>query len=81
MFVRHDAVKRPLQQPYDGPYLVLDRSDRFYTLDLNGHTDTVSIDRLKPAYRLSAHARVHISHSTVIYNAHSQSHPTLSRTF
>ncbi len=29
---------------------VLDRSDKFFTLDLNGRTDTVSIDRLKPAY-------------------------------
>ena len=50
VFVRHDAVKKPLQQPYDGPYRVLNRSDRFYTIDLNGRTDSVSIDRLKPAY-------------------------------
>ena len=56
VFVRHDAVKKPLQQPYDGPYLVLDRSDRFYTLDLNGRTDKVSIDRLKPAYIDFPHA-------------------------
>ena len=50
VFVRHVAVRKPLQQPYGGPYLILGRSDRFYTLDLNGHTATVSIDRLKPAY-------------------------------
>ena len=50
VFVHHDAVKKPLQQPYDGPYCVLNRSDRFYTIDRNGHTDSVSIDRLKPAY-------------------------------
>ena len=47
VFVCHDAVKKRLQQPYDGPYLVLNWSDRFYTLDLNGRTDTISIDRLK----------------------------------
>ena len=47
VFVGHDAVKKPLQPPYDGPYRVLDRSDRFYTL---GCTDSVSIDRLKPAH-------------------------------
>ena len=50
VFVRHDAVRKPLQPPYDGPYRVLDRSDRFYTLDLNGRTDSVSVDRLKPAH-------------------------------
>ncbi len=50
VFVRHDAVRKPLQPPYDAPYRVLDRSDRFYTLDLNGRTDSVSVDRLKPAH-------------------------------
>ncbi len=50
VFVRHDAVRKPLQQPYDGPYLVLDRSAKFFTLDIKGRKDTVSIDRLKPAH-------------------------------
>ena len=50
VFVRRDSVKRPLQRPYDGPYKVLKRTDKFYTLDINGTHDTVSIDRLKPAY-------------------------------
>ena len=29
---------------------VVKRSEKFYTLDINGHKDTVSLDRLKPAY-------------------------------
>ena len=50
VFVRRDAVRKPLQSPYDGPYQVLSRSLKFYTLDLNGRKDTVSVDRLKPAH-------------------------------
>ena len=51
VFVRHDAIKKPLQKPYDGPFTVLKRSDTHFTLDMNGHEDVVSIDRLKPAFQ------------------------------
>ena len=50
VFFRNDAVKKPLQQPYNGPYKVLKCSDKYYTIDINGKQDTVSIDRLKPAH-------------------------------
>ena len=50
VFIRHDAVRKPLQPPDDGPYRVLARNDQYYTLHLNGRQDTVSIDRLKLAY-------------------------------
>ena len=50
VFVRCDATRRPLQAPYTGPYRVISRSDKFFVLDRNGRQDTVSIDRLKPAY-------------------------------
>ncbi|BHF83388.1 hypothetical protein SprV_0902653000 [Sparganum proliferum] len=50
VLVRHDAVRRRLQPPYDGPYKVLRRSDKDAVIDRNGKTDTVSIDRVKPAY-------------------------------
>ena len=50
MFVHNDSVRRPLQAPYDGPYRVLERADKFLTLDLGGRKDTVSLDHLKPAY-------------------------------
>ncbi|XP_064482774.1 uncharacterized protein LOC135395588 [Ornithodoros turicata] len=50
VFVRCDAVRKPLQPPYTGPHLVLRRSPNFYTIQLNGREDTVALERLKPAY-------------------------------
>ena len=50
VFTRHDAVCKPLQSPYDGPYRILKRTDKHFTIAINNRNDTVSIDRLKPAY-------------------------------
>ena len=50
VFVRYDAVKKPLQQPYNGPFHVLSRSLKHYTIDYNGHPTVVSLDRLKAAH-------------------------------
>ena len=47
-YIRRDAVRKPLQTPYDGPYKVLNRATKHITVDLNGYHDTVAIDRLKP---------------------------------
>ena len=35
---------------YDGPLWVLKRDPKFFTLDINGRKNTVSLDRLKPAH-------------------------------
>ncbi len=45
----------PLQPPYDSPYMVLARAEKFFTLDINGHLDTVSIDRLASLLGFHAH--------------------------
>ena len=50
VFVRKDAHRTPLECPYEGPFRVLERNDKYYTLDIRGRRDTVSIDRLKPAF-------------------------------
>ncbi len=50
VFLRHDAVRSPLQPPYDGPYLVVRRQGKSYVICINGNERTVSLDRLKPAH-------------------------------
>ncbi len=50
VFVRHDAVRKPLQRPYNGPYRVISRGDKQYKLAIKGREEVISVDRLKPAH-------------------------------
>jgi cleavage and polyadenylation specificity factor subunit 1 len=50
VFIRVDAVRRPLQQPYEGPFRVISRKDKTFKIERVGRNETVTIDRLKPAY-------------------------------
>ena len=52
VFVCHAGYKPPLTPLYKGPFLVLRDSDKAFKIDIQGHYDWVSIDRLKPAYVL-----------------------------
>ncbi|GBN26482.1 hypothetical protein AVEN_61556-1 [Araneus ventricosus] len=52
VFFWRDTVRRPFEQRYDGPYIVLSRTDKIFTLDVRGQKQTVSVDRFKPAYIL-----------------------------
>ena len=40
----------PLTPPYEGPYKVLVHGDKSFVLDYGNRQDSVSIDRLKPAF-------------------------------
>ena len=49
VFIRKDARHNSLTNPYEGPFKVLARQDKFFTVDIGGKPDTISIDRLKQA--------------------------------
>ena len=49
VFVKNEAAKTSLDCPYKGPYRVLKRQDKVFTIDFGTRVDTVSVDRLKAA--------------------------------
>lgn len=53
VFLRNDAVLKPLQQPYTGPYRVIRRTDKTFTIKINNSEKVVSTDRVKPAKMLT----------------------------
>ena len=52
VFVRNDTIKPPLKSPYSGPFKVIGRTEKYFTIAVNGKQDTVSIDRIKPAFNI-----------------------------
>ena len=52
VFIRQDGVRKPLQQPYKGPFPVLSRTKKHFKLEVNGRQEIIGIDRLKPAYTI-----------------------------
>ena len=66
VLLRCDAVRRPLQAPYTGPYKVIRRYAKSFIIDKGGKNENVSIDRLKPAYyaELSTAPRTSTSSAT-----------------
>lgn len=50
VFVRIDAVKKPLVQPYEGPFEVIERHEKYMDLRINNKVQRISIDRIKPAF-------------------------------
>lgn len=49
-FVRNDKVKPPFQPPYDGPYKILNRQEKWMEIEIKNKPIKISIDRLKAAF-------------------------------
>lgn len=49
VFIRTDKAGVGISPPYEGPYKVLRRLRKTITVDRNGKTTTVNLDRVKPA--------------------------------
>lgn len=50
VFIRNDAVHKPLTPNYNGPYQVIKRNGKVFTLQLPLRRANVNIERLKPAF-------------------------------
>lgn len=52
MYVLRDSHKHPLTLLNDGPFRILRRFDKHFTLGINGKSKEITVDRLKPAERI-----------------------------
>ncbi|VDD80560.1 unnamed protein product [Mesocestoides corti] len=50
VFIRHGAIRRPLQPTYDGPFRILGRKEKVFIVKRNGNEDAGFIDHIKPAF-------------------------------
>ena len=73
VFVRIDAVKKPLTRPYLGPFEVLERNNKTFVILKAGKPWTVSIDRLKPYFVCEMSAPSRFSSSSLPVSAPSPS--------
>jgi len=48
VYVRKGGQPGPLAPPYGGPFRVISKSAKYFTLDIGGQQQTVTVDRLKP---------------------------------
>ena len=63
-------MKEGLKPPYQGPYRVIRRTEKHFTVDLDGDEKTLSIDQLEPAFLPVEHAveTIHLLTSESVSN-------------
>ena len=50
VYIRVDRVRKGLEPSYTGPFKVVQKSDKYFTIETSHSTKNISLDRLKPAY-------------------------------
>jgi hypothetical protein len=48
VYIQKGGSVPPLSPPYEGPFSVVEAGSKFFTVDISGRRETVSVDRLKP---------------------------------
>lgn len=70
VFVRNDAVRKPLTPNYTGPFKVIDRYEKYFTIQMPFRQTNITIERLKPAYIIN----------TETHKKHSESYAYVTKT-
>jgi cleavage and polyadenylation specificity factor subunit 1 len=50
VYVRKDAVRASLEKPYEGPFEVVEKHDKYFKIKRKNKQENVSVDRIKAAY-------------------------------
>ncbi|XP_057338501.1 uncharacterized protein LOC130676365 [Microplitis mediator] len=64
VLVRNDQVGQSFSPPYEGPYRVITRHDKYFIVDFRGRQIAISVDRLKPVYEENS-----VDTTTIITNS------------
>ena len=79
VWLRIDRIRRPLEAPYSGPFLVVKRSEKFFVIKSSRDKEiTVSIDRLKPAFIKKTDEETKSDDSAINSNAAPPDEPSTS---
>ncbi|XP_057334995.1 uncharacterized protein LOC130673800 [Microplitis mediator] len=54
VLVRNDQIGPSFSPPYEGPYRVITRHDKYFIVDFRGRQIAISVDRLKPVYEANS---------------------------
>ena len=50
VYMRVDRVKKGLEPSFTGPYKIIKKSEKYFTIETSKGTQNISLDRLKPAF-------------------------------
>ena len=70
VYIRIDSHRSYLAPFYRGPYRVISKHAKYFSVDFRGHSDTVSIDRLKAAQFSFASLNYEVASSSTASDGH-----------